>query len=177
MGLGVVVVVALIITGLGGYVAVDNGYVPIKDLAGISFLTTLHEIAPPGNYTSISVEQVKAKYPAITEKIATQMPHYNDILIRLYSTGANASDVAEFYRTTLAAKGYTCIKSGRMDIGNVDQGVISIYYYGYEKGITAVGVVMSDNIPGATLVLYTTGYSSYFGDIIPWLEQQKVSTG
>ena len=177
MGLGAVVAVMVVISaGLGGYVAVDTGYVPVKMLAGTA-LSSMHEVPPPGAYSEISVSDIQAKYPAITNKIATQMPHYNDILIKLYSTNATLDEVASYYNSFLNAKGFTCQMSGHMDVGNLDLGVLSVYYYGYEKGLTGTGVVLSDHVPGKTLVLYTTGYSSYYGDILPWLENQRVSTG
>jgi hypothetical protein len=175
MGAGAIVAVVLLIVGsCGGYIAVDKGYVPVKDLVGTG-LTTLSAVPPPGEYSEITIEEVREQYHGIAEKIATQMPHYNDILIKLYVTNASLHEVASFYHTALNAKDFVCVTNGHLDAGNIDLGVIPIYYYGYEKGLTAAGVVMSDNIPGKTLVLYTTGYSSYYGDIISWLEQQKVT--
>jgi hypothetical protein len=179
MGLGAVVVVLAVVTagGLSGYMAIENGYVPIKVLAGLSpMLSSLKDVPPPGNATESTIAQVSEKYPQIMENIATQMPHYNDILIKLYSTSATLDEIATFYNNWLTAKGFTCIRSGHMDVGNLDIGVIPIYYYGYEKGLTGVGIVMTDNNPGASLVVYTTGYSSHYVDIVPWLEQQRANT-
>jgi hypothetical protein len=177
MGAGAIVAIALMIaSSFGGYVAVDQGYIPVKDLVGTG-LSTLKAVSPPGDYIEVTAAQVKEKYPAIAEKIATQMPHYNDILIRMYMTNATLDETGAYYNSFLTGQGFTCKTSGHLDIGNIEPlGIIPIYYYGYEKGFTASGVVMTDYVTGKVLVLYTTGYASYYSDIIPWIEQQKVAT-
>jgi hypothetical protein len=179
VGLGAVLGVIAILTasGLGSYVAVQNGYVPVKVLADINpELSSLKAVVPPGNATELSLEDILDRYPEIAETLATEVPHYNELIVKIYSTGEALDDVGAFYNSWLTAKGFTCIKSGYMQIGNLDEGILPIYYYGYQKGITGVGLVMTDYRPGESFVVYTTGYSSYYGDIITWLEEQRIHT-
>jgi len=178
MGAGAVVAVAIIVmSGCGGYVAVNQGYVPVKDLMGTG-LTTLSVVAPPGNYTIVTKEQIRQQYPEIAARVATQMPHYNEILVGMYVANDSLELIGAYYNTYLFSRGYACEASGNLIVGDVEPlGKIPIFYYGYTKGITAVGIVMSDAIPGKTLVLYTTGYAQYYNDIISWLQGQKIALG
>jgi len=174
MGAGAILAAVLILGGaVGGYAALETGYMPIKDIAGFS---TLEVIPPAGNYTTITMGNIVEMYPK-TMDILYEIPHLNDIRYQIYLTNASLDDVADQYNRQLSAKGYSCLYSGKVDVGNVTEGIIPLYYYGYTKGITAVGVVMTDYLPTNNAILYTTGHADYYRDIIPWLEEKKAEYG
>jgi len=175
------VMVILIVTG-GGWVAAANGYIPIKTL---DIFSSLKEVPPPGNAIEITINQAIEGCPANVKKMLDNatitIPHYNDILIKLYSTNATPFQVLEFYSNRLSDKGYDCIKVGMLFIDDefgylstaYHSGDSCVDYYGYSKGLTAVGIIIVSDGSANCLVLYTSGYIIYYQDIVQWLQHPE----
>lgn len=163
----VIVAICLIGGGIGGYTAIETGFVPIKDVLGFSTLEVKEPIGP--NMTQLQINQLKEKYPEI-DKLLNEIPHLYEIKYGVYETESPIQNVLNNYDSRLRAEGYTRLVNGSLYF------MMPLFYWGYLKGATAVGIVMTDYALGHdTLVLYTTGPAgTYEHHIIPWLKSKYV---
>lgn len=167
MGIGAALAVILVVSasvGGGAYAIVETGYGSAIPYIGFRTLETL---APTGNCTMISINQIADKYPVIN-KWLSDLPGINEIKYTVYETSASVSQVIADYHSRLSSKGYDLI-----DNGTVFAYGIPFTYRAYLKGATAVGIVITDYIMNHdTIVLYTTGYGQIYKDkIMPWIHE------
>ena len=161
--IAVVGIILLISIGAIVVVAVDQDYVAVN-LMGMDNLD-LHE--PIGSYSQFDVDDFIEQYPLLNDEIQ-KIPHVNDIKKGIYVTKYSADDVLDDYHDTLTDLGYGLQKHGHTVF------VFPFNYRGYVKFGTAVGILVTDAIPGSdTLVLYTTGYSLHYNDIANYFEEER----
>jgi hypothetical protein len=170
MGLGpIVAAVVLVAGGIGGYAAYETGYLPLN-IGGFSTLT----VEPPtGNYTVISIEEIKERYPEAVD-VLRSIPRINEVKYSFYVTNASIDEVFDAYHNQLIRKGYNLHVTGNVTVGN--RTILVLRYHGYVEGWTAVGIVCCQL--DRCYVLYTTGFAQiYKDDIVPYLLEKKNEYG
>ncbi len=160
----------VILTVLGGsFVAIDQDFIP-AGFIGIDNLD-LHE--PIGCRYTMDMDALKDEYPLVWDEVS-RIPHINELKCGIYETKYSVNMVMNDYQDILQNHGYSMIKKGNdyfsypimfkgEKVGYMD---IQYYFIGFQKLGTAVGILISDEIPGYdTFVLYTTGYAGHYQDI------------
>lgn len=147
--------IILILVGASSFTAHRGGFLPLK-----IFLDTEE---PIGDASEIDVDKYMKEYPQLND-----LPNLNKIKHKLYGTDASINTVAVDYKQRLRNKGYKLKYTGTKTIRG-----ISLDYFGFTKGLTVVGIVMtSDGISQFknydTVVLYTTGNLFAYKDAISW---------
>jgi len=162
---GVAVVALLVFASFGTY-AVMNDYVPVK----MEQYTNMDILFPPGNFVIITENQVFTEYPAV-EIIFDAMPHRDDVLYAGFETDAKLDVVFMYYDTIMNARGYERNWEGTMEV----TGGYVVTYHGYLKGMTAVGVIATDEHDAYdTLVGYITGNSLHLKEIVEWCDEKVI---
>jgi len=152
-----VVIIVVGLVGLGGttYVMHEAGYLPVAQLL---------ETKEPVEYQPVCSSCIEKHYQSIIQDI----PNLDKIKYNFYISGSNYLEVHEDYKKRLKKEGYTEKVSGVKTIKNV-----TIHYYGFIKGITAVGIAIANgedlSYPEAqSVILYSTGNVLDYQKIIEW---------
>ena len=155
-------VLALLVTvllGIGGFVTYNAGFIPIKELLEIQ--------EPIGNAEEINIDEPMDKYPEIKN-----IPHIYKLKHRLYRTDVSMDAVANDYQKKLEDNGYTLKYDGIIYYKG-----IPFQYYGFLKGFTMIGIIMTsaENVSFGheTMVLYTTGSVFDYNRIITSLKEEE----
>ena len=137
-----------------GILLFNMGYLPIK-----AFLDTPKPIACAGE---IKIDTYIQKYPEIKD-----IPKLNEIKCNIYLSDASLDSVSNNYIYKLEKEGY------RLDYkGEYTKNDITFHYLGFIKGITAIGIILSDDVNDIfnhkTAVLSTIGSIYDYQEIIQW---------
>jgi hypothetical protein len=133
-------------------IAYHLGYIPI----GLSV------IEPIGNAKTVDVDNLIDEFPSIVD-----MPNLDKLEYKAYDTDASVGDVVANYHNRLIGEGYSSKYSGTVELDGVPFEV-----NGYLKGLTAVGILTTDEITENydSLVIYATGNALDFRDILDWYQ-------
>ena len=147
--------VLLIIGGIGTF-AFNAGFLPIKDFLEVR--------EPVGRSEEIDIANFMKEYPELED-----IPNLENINSGIYGTDASVDTVANDYKNKLESEGYSLKYEGTGTHGGSD-----FQYYGYLKGITAVGIVTTSDTNGKfehdTVVMYTTGNAFDYQQILEWYQ-------
>lgn len=154
--IGVVIVALTIIVGAGagGYIAYDAGYIPITDLMTVE---------KPLGYREINIENYEQQY----KDVISQIPNIDNIKYQVFESDYNSFEIYSDYKNRLENQGYQEKVVGSKTING-----INVKYYGFLKGITAVGIAI---VSGAdvgrgteSVILYTTGSALDYKEMIDY---------
>ena len=136
-----------------------NGFIPIG----------LSAKPPIGDVEQIKVEEYIEKNPELSD-----LPEYDNILHKIFSTDKPIDAVLDNYKEILQNEGYTLKYNGSGNFTGKN-----FKYVGYLKGITAVGIIAysetSEESGYKTIVLYLTGNAFDFKPLLDWY-QRKFNT-
>lgn len=145
-----------IITSTTGLIAFNMGYLPVKAFLPLE--------KPVGTLGSIEINNFIEEYKEITG-----IPDIEDLKYKLFISEATPENIIENYKYQLKQKGYKLQQRGITTKKGID-----LEYYGFTKGITAIGLIITDEInqllDQKTTILYTTGSVFDYKDIIDWYE-------
>lgn len=151
------VFVFLIIVGGIATLINNAGLLPIKDFLDIQ--------EPIGDNEEITIESYMEEYPELKE-----IPNFKNINYGVYGSDASEEAIADEYKDKLISDGYYLKYQGTGTHDGSD-----FQYYGYLKGITAVGIVTTsdteEKFDHETVVMYTTGFASDYIDILKWYQK------
>jgi len=143
-----------IIMTLFGVVAFNLGYLPIK-----AFLTVPEPIGCAGE---INIDSYMKEYAVIQG-----IPKLDKIKYKVFVSDATLETVANQYIYKLKKEGYSNDYHG-----TITKKGITFHYYGFVKGITAIGIILTDDVESLfgheTAVLSTIGSIYDYQDIINW---------
>lgn len=122
----------------------------------------LNPVEPFGNYEEKTIESYIEKYPIISE-----IPNLDKIDKNFYETDENTGSIIEFYKQKLGNEGYSLEYEDTIIIGEKEYTVL-----GYLKGLTAVGILISNNDEKGSEIIYTTGNALDFIEILEWYQSQ-----
>ena len=132
-------------------------------LAHLNYLPFfLKPVEPIGNYEEKSMDSYIEKHPLISE-----IPNLDKIEKNFYDTDENSTSIIEFYKQKLSEEGYSLKYEDTIQIEGYEFAVL-----GYTKGVTAVGILISNNDSDGSEVIYTTGNAVDFIDILEWYQNQ-----
>lgn len=155
--IGVLCIVLLVI-GASGFQA---GYLPIKSLLKI------HE--PIGVTGEINIDDCVELIPAIANT-----PSIDRIKHKLFTSDRSVNEIALDYKQRLERDGYKLEYVGKETIRGV-----TVDYFGFVRGITAIGIIMAEdgaNMFGSgTFVLYSTGGIFAYTELIDQYGAVKTS--
>jgi len=140
--------------GAGVYVAEEQGYIPTeKNL----------QIIEPLGYKEISSTSLEHRFQSILDEI----PNYHKLKKKIYISDYNTQEISLDYKQKLEADDYTEYTNGKRRYQDIE-----INYYGFLKGISAVGLVIvpGDDVgyPTESVILYTTGNALDYKEILDW---------
>jgi len=154
----VVILVILSVVGAIGTLAYNSGFIPIAGFLDVK--------EPPGTYVEINAEDFIEEYPEIND-----MPNLDKIKYKAYGTDESLDYIASYYKEKMEKEGYNLIEEGTAYLDGKN-----VQYYGFLKGLTAVGILL---VSGAyqeigynTMVIYTTGSALDYRDILEWYQNQ-----
>jgi hypothetical protein len=143
-----------IVVGICSSIAYNSGFVPIVQLLEVK--------EPIGEAEEIDIDDQFNKYPKIRE-----IPFIDKLKYRVYGTDKSMESVADNYIEKLENEGYRLLYDGI-----VYRDEIPYYYYGFLKGFTAVGIIMTSDknvsLNHETMVLYTTGNALDYRNLLRW---------
>ena len=151
------VVLVLVIVGGIGSIALNIGFLPIKEFLEVR--------EPIGRSEEIELSSFMQEYPELEE-----IPNIENINCGVYGTEAHSDAVFYDYKNRLENDGYVLKYEGTGTHDGSD-----FHYYGFLKGITAVGIVTTSDTDGKfeydTVVMYTTGNAFDYKDILEWYQE------
>ena len=144
----------IVLLGIGGFVAYNAGFVPINEFLEVQ--------KPAGTAVELNAGKFMDECPEFEN-----IPNLDKIKYKIYGINESISSVVTEYKQKLEKDGYSVKYNG-----TVHAGEMSFQYYGFLKGITAVGIIMTSDanrISGyETVVLYTIGNVFDYKEIIDW---------
>jgi len=130
------------------------GYLPIKAL--------MHTPEPIACRGELKIDQYMDQYPAMKS-----IPKLDNIKFNVYLSDASLKTVANNYKYKLEKDGYDLDYDGI-----VTKKGKTFHYYGFVKGLTAIGILISDDISKIfgyeTVVLSSIGNIYDYKEIITW---------
>ena len=138
--------------------------------------TTSSESPPKWNAKEITVDEARCHIKMVFDVEA--IPHYNELKVKLYSTNLTPFQVLQFFSNWTCEKGYNCVKVGMLfmdkEFGYLStsyhSGDACVEYYGFTRGLCAVGIIIVSNGSENCLVVYTSGSIIYYYDILNYLK-------
>jgi len=147
----------IILLGIFGSVVYNAGYVPITRFMDVK--------KPVGNSEEININEHLNKHPEIRD-----FPYFEKLKYKVFGTNISLDAVANDYKQKLKNEGFKLLYEG---IAYREE--IPFSYYGYLKGFTGVGIIITSNenvtLKYKTMVLYTTGSAFVYRDILNWYKQ------
>jgi hypothetical protein len=147
-------IIVIIFLGIFGSVVYNAGYIPIKRFMPVK--------SPLGEADEIDIDEHLYKHPEIKN-----FPYIDRLKYKIFGTNKSIDAVANDYKKQLKDEGFNLLYNGeacRRDI--------PFRYYGYLKGITGVGIIITDDetitLNYETMVLYTTGSALDYREILTW---------
>jgi hypothetical protein len=152
-------IIVIIILGVFGSVVYNAGYIPIKRFMDVK--------KPVGDYDEINIDEHIYKHPEIRK-----FPYLDKIKYKVFGTNKQINVVANDYKEKLEKDGFKLLYDG---VAYKDD--IPLQYYGYLKGLTGVGIIITDdeNVTQdyETMVLYTTGNALDYRKILNWYRKNS----
>ena len=152
-------VVITILLGVFGPVVYNAGYIPITRFMDVK--------KPVGDSEEINIDEHLNKHPEIRD-----FPFLDKLKYRVFGTNKSLNAVANGYKQKLKNEGFKILYEG---IAYREE--IPFHYYGYLKGFTGVGIIITsdENVTSdyETMVLYTTGNAFVYRDIFNWYKQNN----
>jgi len=138
-----------------GVIAFNMGYLPIKAL--------LHVPEPVGCVGEINIQTYEKDYPELSG-----VPNLDNIKYKIFISDATIETIANNYKYDLKEKGYELEYQGV-----ITKKGMTFHYYGFVKGITAVGIILTSDLTKVsstyeTVVLSTIGSVYDYKEIINW---------
>ena len=153
----------IIIIGIFGSVVYNAGYIPLKRFMEVK--------KPLGNAEEINIDEHIYKHPEIKK-----FPYLDKLKYKVFGTNRSISVVANDYKEELEKEGFILLYDGVAYKGD-----IPLQYYGYLKGLTGVGIIITDdeNVTQAyeTMILYTTGNALDYRKILTWYRDNSDIVG
>ncbi len=154
----VAIIVILSIVGAIGSLAYSAGFIPVKDFLDVK--------EPPGSYVELNAEDFIEEYPEIND-----MPNLDKIKYKAYGADESVESIAKYYKEKMEKDGYNLLREGTAYLDGKN-----FQYYGFLKGLTAVGVLLvsgaDQEIGHNTMVVYTTGSALDYKEILDWYQNQ-----
>ena len=151
------VAIVLFIVGGIGSIAFNAGFLPIKGFLEVR--------EPIGRSEEIDISSLMQEYPGLED-----IPNLENINHGVYGTDASADAVAYDYKNRLRNDGYGLKYEGTGSHDGSD-----FHYYGFLKGITAVGIVTTSDTDEKfeydTVVMYTTGNAFDYQEMLEWYQE------
>lgn len=148
------IVIIFAIVGIVFFLFNSMGFIPM-------FLSIQE---PVGNAAEIKMADLIEDIPELAS-----IPNLEKVESAAYGTDATVDAVINDYTTKLLSEGYNVEYDGTVEIAGK-----SYSFVGLLKGITAVGIVitneLSEEMDYETVVLYTTGNALDYQDIIKWVK-------
>lgn len=143
-----------IVMTLCGVFAFNMGYMPIK-----AFLNVPEPIGCAGE---INADDYMSEY-----SVLKGIPKLDKIKYKIFVSDASLETVANNYEYDLEKQGYKLDYSG-----TITKKGITFHYYGFVKGITAIGIILTDDVEDLfgheTAVLSTIGNIYDYKEVINW---------
>lgn len=143
-----------IVMTLFGVFAFNLGYMPIKALLTVP--------EPIGCAGEIDADNYMAEYSTLKG-----IPKLDKIKYKIFVSDASLETVANHYKHDLEEKGYSSDYEGV-----ITKKGITFHYYGFVKGITAIGIILTDDVNDLfgheTAVLSTIGNIYDYKEVISW---------
>jgi len=147
----------MIFLGFCGSIAFNAGYIPITEFMDVK--------EPDGDADEINIDEHMHKHPEIRK-----LPFIDKLKYKVYGTNRSIDTVANDYKKMLKNDGFKVLYEG-----TAYKEEIPFRYYGYLKGFTAVGIVMTSDenitLNYETMVLYTTGSAFDYREILNWYKE------
>jgi hypothetical protein len=151
--------IVLLILCASGYQA---GFTPFK-----AFLRVYEPIGVTGE---INIDDCVEMIPAIANT-----PSIDKLKHKLFTSDKSINIVALDYKQRLEKRGYRLEYVGKENILG-----ITVNYFGFVRGITAIGIIMTKDgnslLGSGTLVLYTTGSVFAYNKILEWYGASNVKS-
>jgi hypothetical protein len=145
--------------GIFGSFAYNAGFIPINEFLEIQ--------EPIGKTEEIDINESLNKYPEIKD-----VPYIDKLKYKIFGSDEPLDDVANDYKNKLKNKGYRVLYEGI-----VYRKEIPFQYYGFIKGFTAVGIIMTSDknvsLNHETMVLYSTGSAFDYRNLIMWYKANE----
>jgi hypothetical protein len=158
-----VLIVVIIIIGIFGSVVYNAGYIPLKRFMEVK--------KPLGNADEINIDEHIYKHPEIKK-----FPYLDKLKYKVFGTNESISVVANNYKEKLEKDGFKLLYDGVAYKGD-----IPLQYYGYLKGLTGVGIIITDDenvtLDYETMILYTTGNALDYRKILTWYRDNSDIVG
>lgn len=144
--------IIMLLLRIGLIVLYNGGFISVREFQ------TIQE--PIGTIQEINIEEHLDKFPEIKN-----MSNINELKYKAYITNESIYNVFNNYNERLENDGNKLIYEGI-----INNGGISYHYYGFLKGFTLIGIIMTStsNISYGyeTMVLYTVGNIFNYREII-----------
>jgi len=152
-------IIVIIILGIFGAVVYNAGYIPIKRFMDVK--------KPIGEYDEINIDEHIYKHPEIRNS-----PYIEKLKYKVFGTNKPINVVANDYKEKLENDGFKLLYDGIAYKGD-----IPLHYYGYIKGLTGVGIIITDDknvtLNYETMVLYSTGSILDYREILTWYKKNS----
>jgi len=152
-------IIIIIFLGIFGSVAYNAGFVPIKRFMEVK--------QPIGEAEEINIDEHLYKHPEIRN-----FPYIDKFKYKVYGINRTVDAVSNDYKSQLEDEGYKLLYEG---VAYKDE--IPLKYYGFLKGLTGVGIVITDDenitLGYETMVLYTTGNALDYRKIFNWYKENN----
>jgi len=149
----------ILLLGICGSITYNSGFIPIKKFLEIQ--------KPIGKAEEIDIDEPMKKYPEIKN-----IPYIDTLKYKVYGTDKTIDAVADDYKGKLEKEGYQSLYEGI-----VYKKDIPFQYYGFLKGITAVGIIMTSDknisLNHETIVLYSTGSAFNYRNLLMWYKANE----
>ena len=113
---------------------------------------------PAGNYEEVSLESYIQETPEIAN-----MPNIDKVEHKIWKTDSTSDQIIYEYKQKLEDKGYSLEYNGKVSFEDKEYTTL-----GFLKGLTAVGILISDEGD----VVYATGFATDFIEILEWYQNQ-----
>ena len=154
-----VFIIIIVFVGIFGPVAFNAGYVPIRRFMSVK--------KPIGGAEEINIDEHINKHPEIKE-----IPYIDKFKYQVFGINRSIDDVENEYKRKLGSEGYNLLYEG---VAYKDE--IPLNYYGFIKGLTGVGIVITSDknftLNYETMVLYTTGSVIDYRNILKWYKENN----
>lgn len=159
MKLLVIFISIIVLLGIFGSIAYNAGFIPINEFLEIQ--------EPIGKTEEIDIVEPLKKYPEIKD-----IPYIDKLKYKIYGSDELMDDIANDYKNKLKNKGYRILYEG-----TIYRKEIPFQYYGFIKGFTAVGIIMTSDknvsLNHQTMVLYSTGSALDYRKLIMWYKANE----
>jgi len=152
-------IIVIIILGIFGSVVYNAGYIPIKRFMPVK--------KPIGDAEEINIDEHINKHPEIRN-----FPYINRLKYKIFGTNRSIKAVINDYKKKLGDEGYKLLYDGV-----VYKDDIPLQYYGFLKGLTGIGIILTDDenvtLNYETMVLYSTGSILDYREILTWYKKNS----